>query len=509
MIGRSILSNGAGLVVAGVVSFLIAPLMIHHLGATFYGIWVLAGSLLDYSGLIDTGMRTALFRFVAGYHGTGDREGLNRTLANALALTGGSAVIVLAVLPGLAVWTPGWFVTGATARAEFRETVVLVGLSLAFTFPARALGSYMSGVRRFDLFNLGTIATLLVRNGLIALLLIEGRGIVALAAATLAAAVFGLGFQAVLLRWGDPGAQLRWRLATWNGVKELIGYGAYAFGALCGESLRSYTDAIVIARVLSVALITPFNIATRLIEYMKFLFSAAGSPLMGLMSELEGRGERAWLCQVFLRSTRYFALGAFFTGGLFWLDGRALIELWVGASYSSSYPLLLALALGYVFSCAQLPSNLLLFATARHRFLAWLTLAEGGVNLGLSVLWGRQYGLMGVALGTTLPLLAACVLVEPVYVLRVTGIPLRTYVYEGFMRPAAAAALFLAVASVPGWPEAEGSWSHLLLAGTCQTGIFAACAAALGLDRRERREIWKSSRGALQGLRTAAVEATR
>src|SRR5579875_560045 len=481
--GRSILSNWLGLAVSGIVSFLLTPLLIHHLGAMYFGMWVLAASLLDYYGLLDIGMRTALFRFIARFHGAEQREELDATLATALAMAVVVIVLLLLLLPPAVALLPRYFAAGAAAPA-FRWTLALVGLTLAATMPARVLGSYLCGIRRFDLYNCAGIATVSLRGLLIAAVLWSGRGIVAVAAGSLVAALVSLALSGWLVRRADRRARPSWRRASWSRARELFGYGVFAFINVSGESLRSYTDAIVIARLLTLALVTPFSIATRLIEYFKSVVSAVGGPLLGRMSELEGRAESDRLRRYFLQSTKYFALASFCLGGFLLLDGRQLISLWIGRQYASSYSLLAVLTVGYIAAFAQLPSQIVVFALARHRFLAGLTLCEGLVNLGLSIVWAQRWGLIGVALGTTVPLLAAKLLVQPWYALRVIGVSAGEYLREALLRPLAVAAVFL----LAGWAittraSAIGPFAASLGA---QATLFIALVWALALSGSER-----------------------
>jgi O-antigen/teichoic acid export membrane protein len=399
---------------------------------------------------------------------------------------------VLLLLPFLLVWAPRVF--PAAAGAAFHNTLLLMALSLAILFPARCLGNYMSGIRRFDLFNVATISSVLLRNGLVAVLLLTNHGVVSLAAATLVSSVFLLLLAAFLIRRADPGLVFSARFASWSGARELFVYGGFAFVTLGGESLRSYTDALVIARTLTVALITPFNVATRLIEYAKGVLSAIASPLNGRMCEFVGRNDAAALRHLYLNATRYFTLIAAYFGMLFYFDGRALIHLWVGPEYASSYGLLLILVAGYLLAWAQYPSNLLLFSVARHRFLAALTLVEGLANLGLSFHWAHVYGLRGVAWGTTVPLLIASVAIEPWYVLRVAGIRWGEYFRLGFARATLTALACSALLSLGMVPVSSSSWAHLCAAGLGQSLLFAVCAGAVGVVPDERQAMLLSFR---------------
>ena len=100
---RSILSNWFGLLVLAGSTALLTPVMIHHLGAVDYGVWVLASSVLDYYGLLDLGMRAAMFRYVALFRGGSLRDEVDRTFTSALLLVTGTAVVicVLSVRSGM------------------------------------------------------------------------------------------------------------------------------------------------------------------------------------------------------------------------------------------------------------------------------------------------------------------------------------------------------------------------------------------------------------------------
>src|SRR5947207_166712 len=149
---KSILSNWFGLVFSGLIAFLLTPLLLHHLGNLYYGMWILAASLLDYYGLVDIGMRIALFRFVARAKGASEREALNITITTALAITIATGLLLVLLIPGMVVLLPKLFSVPAAEIMDFQWLLVLVGLSLAITFPARVLGTYLSGLQRFDLY---------------------------------------------------------------------------------------------------------------------------------------------------------------------------------------------------------------------------------------------------------------------------------------------------------------------------------------------------------------------
>ena len=255
---------------------------------------------------------------------------------------------------------------------------------------------------------------------------------------------------------------------------------------MIGDYLRFYSDSVVIGKVLTVALVTPFSVAARLMEYMKSVVVAAGGPLLGEMSELDGKQRNAELGQLLLRSTRIFTLLALLGGLLLLLDGKALIAVWVGKEQLSAYPLLIVLTVVYIIGLAQHPSLLITIARARHGPLGWWTVVEGTANLLLSIYWARTYGILGVALGTAVPMLLIKTTVQPYYALAAANLWLWDYVKKGFARPLAVGAVFTTACLLIGIPSVDSGFMRFVVTVFLQSLFFLVLSFLFGLTKEER-----------------------
>jgi len=205
------------------------------------------------------------------------------------------------------------------------------------------------------------------------------------------------------------------------------------------------------------------------------------------MSELEGSGKWEDLQRIFLRGTRAAALLSLLIGSIFLVDGQAILRLWVGERFVGSYFLLLTLTAGYVLTLGQYPSNVLICALNRHQALGWWTLAEGVINLFLSVHWAKSYGLVGVAMGTTVPMVFTALILQPWYVLRLIKLPAWQYLREGLLRPLCAGGVFLLACHFALTPSLTAGRAGFMLALAAQCGLFAILAYTLGLGQEERQ----------------------
>ena len=491
---RSVVSNWAGLVVNALLSFALTPLLVHGLGDVFFAMWMLVTSLLESSWLLDFGMRTTVFRFVARYQGSKERNALNETFISGFAISLAAAgVILLLSWASLFVLPPLFAITG-DAAGTFRWLLLLSGASVAISFCAQFLGTYLCAVRRFDLHNLTSAGSGLLRAVLIVVALKMHHGVLFVAAVALACSLLSLAVNGWLLRVADPALSIDPGNIKMARIRQLLGFSSSAFLGNVGDQLRFFVDSIVIGRVLTVALITPFNIAGRLVMLFRQLALALASPFAGVMSELEGQQKHAELQSYFLLATRQTSLLSVFISLMLLINGRPLIRFWVGSAYSTSHGLLSVLLAGYCLMLAQQPSADFLIAKGKHVLRGWWTLAEGFANLGLSIYWGHRYGLIGIAMGTAIPMIAIQVVVQPWYTLHIAAIPLRRYLKEALLPPLLVALVFIAVCALAQPWRHSFDLMHFLLALAWQCALLLVLAACIGLRRSERSRMLESVR---------------
>jgi O-antigen/teichoic acid export membrane protein len=500
---RSILSNWVGLVVLAASTALLTPIMIHHLGAVDFGIWVLASSILDYYGLLDLGMRSAMFRYVALFRGGTRREEVDRTFSSALLLVTGTAALICLLSVGVSWFLPRFISLHGTSPRVLSWLLLLLGISVAVMFPTRMLATYISAHQRWDLYNAAGIANTVTRAIVIVVVLKLGYGILAMAIATVVVAFVSLGQHIVFLLVADPHVRVKIGLVTFDRIRELLVFSMRSLLVSVGDYLRFYSDSAVIASVLGVGLVTPFNVVTRLIECFRSVVVAAGGPVLGTMTELDGGHHHEELREMLLRSTRLLALLSILGGVLLLVDGRALLRIWLGEEFLSAYPLLAVLTVGYMINLTQHPSLLILIAKGKHGPLGWWSIAEGVANIILSIVWGMSHGLLGVAMGTIVPMLVVKIIIQPWYVLNAVEVSAWDYFCKGLGRPLMVGLLFVVVASKIS-VGAETTGPAFAATVGAQVIIFLAFAWLLGLTIAERQWLWEYGR---QHLRSSGLRA--
>ncbi len=486
---RSVLSNWASLFAEGLLSLLITPFMIHHLGDFAFGIYTLAFSAVGYFDVLTQGIRSTLQRFVGRLSGTPDREALNAVFSTALAVTIVLGAFIIAGFLGLSAVLPAFFKLKAAQQQLFTWLVILLGVNLGTGVPTALLGSYLCGLDRFDLSNIVSVFRQTLRTLLIWIVLLRGYGVVAVGVCVLISTLACLPLSAWMIRRIDPEAIFAARLVNLRTARELLVFSFWTLLNNAGQLLRDSTDSVVIGRVLNAALITPFTVGSRLVSYMRPIITGLVSPLLPRMSHLDSQGREKEMQEIFINVTRLSALVSLAIGAVLILHGRTLLLLWVGPRYVSSYSILVLLAVGAVSSSAQLGTPVTLIAKNRHRAYGIWTIGEGLANLALSVYWAHRYGIVGVALGTAVPLLAVKLTLQPWYVARVLRLSLVDYFVRALARPLAACSIFMVVCGVVSGFQANGNIPHFFLSLTWQGTLLLILAYAVGLNSGDRKLI--------------------
>ena len=81
---RNVGSSWFALGVNVLVGVFLSPFILHRLGDTAFGLWILIFSATGYYGLFDLGIRASIIRYVAKYAATDDKDELNRLINSAL-----------------------------------------------------------------------------------------------------------------------------------------------------------------------------------------------------------------------------------------------------------------------------------------------------------------------------------------------------------------------------------------------------------------------------------------
>ncbi len=463
----NVLWNWAGYLVSAVMAFFLSPFIVHRLGDTGYGIWVLLGSLVGYLGLLDLGVRGAVTRYVARFHARYQhREAIGLT-SSALVIFTATGLLAIGASVGLAVFVADLFQVPEGMTSVARIVVILGGINIAVSLVSGVFGGVLSGIQRFDYINSVEVASQGLRTIAIILALRSGLGLVALAVIQLSVSCLRGLANYLLSRRLYPELLMSLRKCNRTHVDMVLSFGVSAFLLQASGMLILFSDSIVIGAFLPVSFITFFAIAANLTEYARAPISGITHTLTPWASALEAVEKKHQVQHVMLTAGRLATLVALPILVTFTVRGGSFIGLWMGPAYAEpagKVLWILSLALG--FAVAYQVVVVTMMGISRHAGLVPAFLVEAAANIGLSILWVNVYGIVGVAWGTAVPKLAACLLFLPWYVRHVLRVPIGRFCVEVWVRPAVAIVPFaLGSYAIERWWAASNLFEYFIQIG--------------------------------------------
>lgn len=490
---NNIASSWFGLVVNIVVSFFIAPFVVHSLGNIYYGIWAIVGQFTGYLYLLDFGVRESVIRYTSKYYPQAQSQKLNRIITTALIIY--TLIFILCVLVSLVgAWGfPYWFDIDSQLKSTTQIVVLLVGLTIAQTFVFNVFTGILQGLHRFDITNIFGIGVTFVRASLIVAALSLGHGIIALSLIQLALAIISGLFSAyvalLLLKRAGMGfhvIRLPWRRFV-TLARRVAGYSYYVFINNIGQKVVLVSDAIIIGIFMPVAFVTFYAIAGSLIGYLRGLAVTTAQVFNPLTSHYAALKDTKKIQQVLIRGSRLSIFISLPIIAAYVILGREFIGLWMGAEYiQQAGDVLAILAVIYIFSSPHHVISSVLYGLSQHRLLSYLRVAEAITNLTLTILLIQQFGLIGVALGTAIPHLLMTAIILPVLVTRTVQLSLGKYFFESYVGPLLAATPFIVGALYfKNYAPAQNLFIFFSQIGSLLI-VYLAAGYWLAIDRDER-----------------------
>lgn len=418
------------------VGVFLSPFILHKLGDTAFGIWVLIFSITGYYGIFDFGIRSSIIRYVSKYtatHDIGEVSGLINTAMFTYTCVG--LVSLLLTVVGC-LYVDHLFNIPANFHTTAQWLLFIVGTSVAIGFPLGVFGGMLEGLQKFYINNWVNIGfSGIIRVILIVYFLNRGYGLLTVALITVGLPVVASMVRAAVALHSLP-VKFRWRYVERESFRRMAGYSSTTFIIIIAMRLRFKTDALVIGTFLSSAAITYFYAGARLVDYAGELVSSLAQLFVPMSSQSHAAGNIDRLRKIFVVGNRACAFTIFPITTFFVILGKSIIEVWLGAKYvSQAYPVLMILIFPHTLMLMQQASPRILFGMSKHGKLAIVTLIEGVANLVLSILLVRHWGIQGDAIGTAIPMLGTFLLFMPWHLCSRLGVRMTTYLRQAYLLP--------------------------------------------------------------------------
>ena len=376
---------------------LVAPVVLHRLGAAEYGLWITSTAVISAGGIVASGFCDANIQRVAQHRGAGNHK--------LIADTAGS-MFGINFLLGATLAICAWIAAPFAARHMAVSQITAAGEYL-FCLRAASVGIFLRAVetvavstqRAFEDYGATVTISTLCRALTLAsaaFLAFLGQGMISILSVTVLVLALGVYLQFRSLRRFIQNGWLRPMLDSETRV--LLGLGVFPWLQAVGSIIFGQLDRILLGVYVGTLAVAPYALC---VQFAQPIVGVAASGLSFLFPYLSGRANalspvelkgtilRAFACNVVAVSCCAAGLLAF---------GGKLIQLWAGGSVArSASGLLTPIVLGAALAGLGTTAIYSMQAMGHFRTVALISVGgRGGMLLVMTFLL-RELGIRGLA----------------------------------------------------------------------------------------------------------------
>jgi O-antigen/teichoic acid export membrane protein len=401
--------SAVGLGASVLTTLVTVPILLKYLGPAPYGVWLTIAGAAAWLGLVQIGLGPSLLNQLAAATGREDTALARRLVSTAWWYQVAISVVLAALVSVLFAAIPWARVlnTDASIAEAGRIAATVVAVGIVLSLPA----------------NIPVAAFRALQEGYIASAWDVARNITRLVA-VLAVVHLDAGMAGLAIAWVGPqlaiGALAAAHLflirhptlrpslwnVDWGTARALLGLGLSFSGISIAGLVISYTDNIVIIQVLDPASVPHYAITFAVVQLVVALEMSILDAAWPAYAEAASRRDVEWLASAHRRFTRLVvAIAALFAIALL-VIGHAAVRWWAGPDGEPPDTLIVVFAALVVVQSVLLAYGRLLTALGGVSANMRLGLLNAAINLPLSIVFARAFGLSGVALGTLVGYLA-------------------------------------------------------------------------------------------------------
>lgn len=467
------------------IGIFMLPFNVAHLGQSAYGLWVLVASITVYFSMLDLGYGVAQVRFAAKYRAQGDVNALNEIASTMFCMFSGVGLVTFLVAAIIALNLGNFFpLTDAQVRAG-QIVFLFISAYVALGFPVSVFGGIVNGFQRQYLNGAVAFVTAIVVAGVNVAVLVAGYGLTELVAATTSVRILSYVAYALNAYRVFPALSIRLRYFKRDRLREVTGFSVFILIIDLANKLNYSTDTIVIGAFMGTAAVAVWAVAQRLIEIVQRITDQLNAALFPVVVDSSAVERVDRLQKILIQATRLSLAMVVPLATVLGLTARPVVMVWVGPNFEGAVNVIYILSIVVALRVGNAPSTVILKGAGLHKVLAFSNLSMAVSNLVLSVVLVRWYGLIGVAIGTLIPMVVFSMFVVFPAACRRVQLSRWTVIRESIW-PAAWPALVMAGFILLARPHGDGSWRWLMVQAILAALIYAALFLRFAISRTER-----------------------
>ncbi len=393
--------------------------MLRILGDAEFGIYSLASSIISYLSFLSLGFYGGYLKFYYQYKAEDDDDGIARL--NALYLTTYLIMGAVVLIAGaFLIGNIGMFFNESYSPSDIqlaRKLMILLTINMALSFPASIFGSYINSQERFVFQKTLSLLTTILNPCLCIAVLFMGHGSFGMVIVTTGIRIVS---ELVNVLFSTKYLKMRFSFGKFD-FKLLKNIAVFSFFIAINNIINEinwHTDKLILGKMIDAAAVTVYTLGSTLNTMylsMSISISDVFAPKINSIVASKDHDSESKLNKLFVDVGRIqlYVVMLVLSGFVFF--GKYFVFLWAGPGHEITYYVALMLMVPATIPLIQNIGIQIQRAKNKHKVRSFVYLGMAIINVVISILLCKKYGIIGVTVGTIISLLLANVLFMNIY----------------------------------------------------------------------------------------------
>lgn len=402
-----VIKNTYYLIVSQLVGFLfpliLTPFIIGHIGESAFGIYALVLGFAGIFGLFDMSISSSFIKFISEHYNKKEFKELNYVINTGIVFY--SVFSLVSCIIGIVFMDK--FLSMLNINENFRHTATIAYvISLIAFFVTNSFGIFNSILVSLQKMYLTSILGVLLSflNFILVLtLLLYGYGLNELLYLHIIVICISILISFIAAKKALPQMKINPFRFHYPSLKKMTNFGIQMQVSKLSSFVADKYDEYLLAFFSVISNVTFYNISTKIVRIGKFMPFQLIPQVAPVAAELKARDDSEKLSRLYNDTSKYLTIISLPIFTYIFIFADVIVNTWMGPGFDISVHLLRILAIGQLINMIfSAPGNSIIPNLGKPKYQMYEGLIFLSINLVLSYLLIKYYGIVGAAFGNTI-----------------------------------------------------------------------------------------------------------
>lgn len=476
------------IIIGSLVQMFYTPMYMKYLGTTDYGINSLVQSIMGYIGMLNLGLGSAIVRYTVRYRTEGKIE--EEKSLNGMFLIIFLIIMLISIILGIYIYfiIPELFTEKFTLEEliKTRKVFIITMVGTVVSFPVSVFSTNITSREKFLYQKTLNLLKLLITPIVGAILMLNGFKLIAIVSATIILTLI-TNLLDIIYAF-KIGMRLKFNNFDFKILKDISVYSFYIFLNIVIDRIYWGTDRIIIGKYIGPIAVGIYSIASIFNMIYMNLSLAVSGVLFPRINKMVIERKYKELSDMFINIGRiqYILLGLISSG--FIIFGNEFIYLWLGKGYVEVYKIALWIMIPLTIPLIQNTGMAIVQARNQHQFRSIVYFFIAILNIGVSILLVKSYGIIGCAVATGFSFILGHIIIMNIYYWKRVNINIPLF-WNNILRMSIPVIITMIIGYGLNYFISDYKIMTFILKGIVYVGVYVALMWLLGMNKDEKKEI--------------------